>query len=305
MAILVRPLHPHFASEVSGLNLCQPLARGDFAQISAVLARDAVVVLRGQNLTNDQQVAFSARFGRLEAAVGSMRSGQARRLNDASVVDVSNLGANDRILDPTAAWRGMQTANRLWHTDSSFKQTPGKYSFLNAHETPRIGGETEFVDLRAAYDALSSTLKARIATLSAEHSLMHSRRLVGFTDFSEEQRAALPPVSRPLVRHHAESGRTTLYLASHVSHIEGWPDADSRALLDELMAVATQASCVFQHSWRVGDLVVWDNSCTMHRGLAYDDVRERRDLRRTTTEDSSFAGEPPPPGSEGRHAQTS
>jgi alpha-ketoglutarate-dependent 2,4-dichlorophenoxyacetate dioxygenase len=132
---------------------------------------------------------------------------------------------------------------------------------------------------------------------------MHSRRLVAFTAFSEEQRSALPPVSRPLVRRHPESGRPTLYLASHASHVEGWSLTEGRALLEELMALATRPPCIFRHSWRVGDLVIWDNSCTMHRGLTYDDVRERRDLRRTTTEDSAFADEAPPAGSEECHAR--
>jgi alpha-ketoglutarate-dependent 2,4-dichlorophenoxyacetate dioxygenase len=181
----------------------------------------------------------------------------------------------------------MMLANQLWHTDSSFKRVPGKFSFLSAHEVPPSGGQTEFADLRAAYDALDLATKERIEGLVAEHSIFYSRRLVGYTEFSDEERTALPPVPQTIVRIHPATGRKTLYLASHASHIIGWPVEQGRALLDQLIEFATQPCFVYQHRWRVGDLVVWDNRCTLHRGRPYDDANFRRDMRRTTVEDSA------------------
>jgi alpha-ketoglutarate-dependent 2,4-dichlorophenoxyacetate dioxygenase len=292
MALAIEPLHPRFAAEIVGVDLRKPLEPAVLAKISAALGRFAVLVFRSQFLSDDQQIAFSATFGRLETAVGSMNKQHRLRLDRTSIADVSNLDSDDRIREAADPWRLFQRANQFWHTDSSFKPVPGKYSFLSAHETPPDGGETEFADMRAAYDALPAATKARIAGLTARHSMQHSRKLAGFADFSEEQRTAMPPVSRPLVRVHAESGRPALYLAAHASHIDGWSVEDGQALLAELMAFATQPQFVHQHRWRVGDLVIWDNSCTMHRGLAYDDLRWRRDLRRTTTEDAAFGHAP-------------
>jgi alpha-ketoglutarate-dependent 2,4-dichlorophenoxyacetate dioxygenase len=179
----------------------------------------------------------------------------------------------------------MQLANQLWHTDSSFKPVPGKVSFLSAHELPPSGGETEFADLRAAYDALDAATKAQVEGLVAEHSIFHSRSLIGYTDFTDEERAALPPVPQTLVRIHPGSQRKTLYLASHASHIIGWPVEQGRALLGDLIEFATQPRFVYRHHWQPNDLMVWDNRCTLHRGRPYDDAGHRRDMRRTTVED--------------------
>jgi alpha-ketoglutarate-dependent 2,4-dichlorophenoxyacetate dioxygenase len=194
---------------------------------------------------------------------------------------------NNNIRSTSDRWRMFMLANQLWHTDSSFKRVPGKVSFLSAHEVPLSGGETEFADLRAAYDALDAATKERIDGLVAEHSIFYSRSLIGYTEFSNEERAALPAVPQTLVRIHPGSGRKTLYLASHASHIIGWPVEQGRALLDELITFATQPCFVHQHRWRAGDLVVWDNRCTLHRGRPYDDANCRRDMRRTTVEDSA------------------
>ena len=180
----------------------------------------------------------------------------------------------------------MMLANQLWHTDSSFKPVPGKVSLLSAREVPPSGGETEFADLRAAYDALDEGTKKQIDDLIAEHSIFRSRGLIGYTDFSDEERAALPPVPQTLVRIHPGSRRKTLYLAAHASHVIGWPIEQGRTLLAELITFATQPRFVHQHQWRAGDLVVWDNRCTLHRARPYDDAHHRRDMRRTTVEDS-------------------
>lgn len=177
--------------------------------------------------------------------------------------------------------------NQLWHTDASFKKIPAKYSLLHAHAVTPEGGETEVADMRAAYDALPARMKERIEGLIVEHSIFTSREKLGFTEFSAEERATLPPVRYPLVRVHPGSGRKALYLASHASHVVGWSVPDGKMLLTELMEHATQREFVYRHTWRVGDLLIWDNRCTMHRGRPYDEARHRRDMRRATIDDEN------------------
>ncbi len=178
--------------------------------------------------------------------------------------------------------------NRLWHTDSSFQDPIARYSMLSAKEVPDTGGETEYADMRAAYDALPAAMKREIAGLRAFHSIVYSRSTIGFTDFTDAERAKFPGAEHALVRPHAGSGRTSVYLASHASHVVGWPVPEGRILLRELMTLATLPQFVYRHIWRVGDFVIWDNRCTMHRGMPFDESTQRRDLRRVTTLD----GEP-------------
>ena len=285
MALTVSALHPFFVGEASGVDLRVPVDQQTFREIAQALDRYAVLVFRNQPLGDEQQIAFSSLFGPLETAMGSIRKDRKSRLGNRLLADVSNLDENDEIRSGSDSWRLMQLGNQLWHTDSSYKRVPGKLSFLSAHELPPAGGETEFADLRAAYDALDAATQERIEDLVAEHSIFHSRSLVGYTDFTEEERVALPPVRRTLVRVHPGSGRKTLYLASHASHVIGWPVEQGRALLRELIEFSTQPRFVHQHHWRLNDLVVWDNRCTLHRGRPYDDAGHRRDMRRTTIED--------------------
>jgi alpha-ketoglutarate-dependent 2,4-dichlorophenoxyacetate dioxygenase len=285
MTIATSALHPLFVGEVSGVDLRILVDRETFGQIAQALDRYAVLVFRGQPLSDNQQIAFSRLFGPIETALGSIRKDRKTRLGNRLLAEVSNIDANDKIRSSSDPWRMMQRANELWHTDSSFKRVPGKISFLSAHELPPTGGETEFADLRAAYDALDATTKEQIEDLVAEHSLFHSRSLLGYTDFTEEERVAFPPVPQSLVRIHPGCGRKTLYLASHASHIIGWSVDRGRALLKELTEYSTQSRFVYQHQWRLNDLVVWDNRCTLHRARPYDDAGHRRDMRRTTVED--------------------
>jgi alpha-ketoglutarate-dependent 2,4-dichlorophenoxyacetate dioxygenase len=286
MTIEVTQLHPFFAGEVSGIDLRNPPSADDFLAIAQSLDRFAVLVFREQPLNDEQQIAFSQLFGPLETSIGAIRTDRKQRLRR-ELADISNLDEHNNIRRPGDNARMRMLANQLWHTDSSFKRVPGKISMLSAREVPAIGGDTEFADLRAAYDALDEATKARIEGLVAEHSIFHSRSLIGYSDFTDEERMALPPVPQTLVRVHPGSGRKTLYLASHASHIIRWPLEQGRALLEELISLATQQPFVHRHYWRVGDLVVWDNRCTLHRARPYDDVRERRDMRRTTIEDSA------------------
>jgi alpha-ketoglutarate-dependent 2,4-dichlorophenoxyacetate dioxygenase len=284
MRIAVKQLHSLFVGEVSGVDLRQPIDDATFAEIQAAIDEHAVLVFHGQPLSEAQQIAFSTRFGPIEGSNNVLRSSPRTRL-DRQLVDISNLDEDNAVLSAGDRRRMFALGNQLWHTDSSFKRTPAKYSLLHAHVVTPEGGETEFVDMRAAYDALPAATKAKIDGLVAEHSIFHSRSKLGFTEFSAEERAALPPVPQVVVRVHPGSGRKTLYLASHASHIVGWHVPDGRMLIHDLIEHATQPQFVYRHTWKVGDLVIWDNRCTMHRGRPYDEAHHRRDLRRATIED--------------------
>jgi alpha-ketoglutarate-dependent 2,4-dichlorophenoxyacetate dioxygenase len=284
MAITVTPLHPHIGAEIRGVDLRRPVAPDVFAAIDAAFNRHAVLVFPEQPLGDEQQIAFSRLFGPLETSpeyAGSKKS----RLPHREIADISNLDPEGRVMSAEDKRLLFNRGNQLWHTDSSFKYVPARCSLLSAREIPPAGGETEFADLRAAYDALPEARKQALEGLVAEHSIFRSRALIGFTEFNEEIHRELPPVPQLVVRRHAGSGRKTLYLASHASHIIGWPLEDGRRLIEELVAFATQPQFVYQHRWHVGDLVIWDDRCTMHRGRPYDDTRYRRDMHRTTVSD--------------------
>lgn len=287
----VHTIRPGFVAEVFGLDLSKTLPDGATDALLAASDACAVLVFRDQTLTDAQQIAFAENFGRPERYVLSYRNDIRLRLDRAEMVDVSNLDASTgQPLSGSARHRMVNLGNRMWHTDSSFKLPRGGFSFLYAHAVPPPGplgaGETEFADTCAAYEALTDDRKAMLAGLRAQHSLMHSRALLGFTDFAPEERAALPPVSQPLVMTHPRTGRKSIYVASHTSHIEGMQVAEGRLLLMELIELATQAGTTYRHEWRVGDLVLWDNRRTLHRGLPFDE-RFPRDLRRVTTSDGT------------------
>ncbi len=285
-----RELHPGFAGELSGTDL-RGLGPGGLDRVRALMDRHAVLVVRDQPFSDEEQVGFARRLGgELVTTVGRRVIDPAPRLKDPALTDISNLDENERIIGVADRRRMYGLGNRLWHTDSSFQNPPARYSMLSAKEVPGSGGETEYADMRAAYDALPAGLKAQIADLRAFHSILYSRETIGFTEFSDAERAQFPGAEQPLVRVHPGSGRTSLYIASHAAHVVGWPVPDGRLLLRELMALATQPQFVYRHTWRVGDFVIWDNRCTLHRGLPFDEARERRDLRRVTTVDVEPSG---------------
>src|SRR6185437_1467969 len=284
MGIEVRPITPQFAAAIHGADLREPLAAEDFAGIEAAFNRFAVLVFPGQPLDDAQQIAFSQRFGPLEASpdyVGSVKS----RIPHCEIYNISNVDPDGRVMRGEDKRLLFNRGNQLWHTDSSFKMVPARCSLLSSREIPPSGGETEFADLRAAYDALPLPMKQKLDGLVAEHSIFRSRAQIGFTEFNDRIHSELPPVPQLLVRTHAGSGRKTLYLASHASHVLGWPVEEGRQLIEELIAFATEERFVYCHRWRVGDLVMWDDRCTMHRGRPYDDTRYRRDMHRTTVSD--------------------
>jgi alpha-ketoglutarate-dependent 2,4-dichlorophenoxyacetate dioxygenase len=285
MALEVAPLHPTLGAELRGVDLTRPVLPEVFAEIEAVFNRYGILVFPEQPLSDEQQLAFSRLLGPLE--VNPNYAGAKMRLRS-DVADISNLDAEGRVLARDDRRNLFNLGNQLWHTDSSFKRIPAKCSLLSAREVPTRGpmggGETEFADMRAAWDALPEEKKRQLDGLIVEHSIFRSRSQIGFANFNDEIFKQLPPVPQALVRHHPASGRTSLYLASHASHIIGWPVEEGRALIEELIAFATQPRFVYQHRWAVGDLVIWDNRCTMHRGRPYDDA-QRRVLHRTTVSD--------------------
>jgi alpha-ketoglutarate-dependent 2,4-dichlorophenoxyacetate dioxygenase len=282
----VRQLHPLFVGEVTGVDLAAALTPDTARAFDDAVNRYAVLVFPGQSLDDDHLLAL----GRLLGEVEPPRNHRVvRRLKHAELADISNLDADNKLRSRDDHRRLDSLGNRLWHADASFRPVPGALSMLFAHVVPPVGGETEFADLRAAYDALPADMQETIEALVAEHSIFHSRGQLGFTDYNEEERAALPSVRHRLVRVHPGSRRKTLYMGAHASHIVGWPMPEGRLLLRDLMEHATQREFVYRHSWRAGDLVVWDNRCTLHRGRAYDDATYPRDLRRVTTKDAAFA----------------
>jgi alpha-ketoglutarate-dependent 2,4-dichlorophenoxyacetate dioxygenase len=251
----------------------------------------AVAVLREQHIDDNQQVAFSSAYGSLEVAPAVQGKngsrGVGKRIQHREIFDVSNLDDEGRILDADDQRAAYQLGNQLWHTDSSFRQKSASWSMLHARIIPPDGADTEFVDTRAVYDALSETMKARIEDLVAEHSIWHSRAKLGGYVPTEEERKSRPPAQHRLVRRHPGSGRKALYIASHASHILGWPVDEGRALLEELIDFATQPRFVYAHEWRLADLVIWDNRCTLHRATPYESTQHRRDMRRTTIIDAA------------------
>jgi alpha-ketoglutarate-dependent 2,4-dichlorophenoxyacetate dioxygenase len=280
------PLHPLFAAEVRGVDLRAVHDDAALAAVRSLLDRYAVVVFRDQPFEDDEHIAFARRLdGELVMKVGKSVVEGKRRLAHEALTDISNLDENDAILDATDRRRMYALGNRLWHTDASFQQPSARYSMLSARAVPDRGGDTEWADMRAAYDALADEIKEQIADKRAYHSLLHSRATIGFTDFSEAERAQFPGAEQPLVRVHPGSGRTTLYLAAHAERIAGMPVPDGRILLRELISLATLPQFVYRHHWRLNDFLIWDNRCTMHRGVPFDDASQRRDLRRVTTLD--------------------
>ncbi len=284
MPIDVKPLSRNFAARITGVDLTRSIPADVLTEVEAAINQYGVLVFPDQAITDEQQIAFSRLLGPLEIApyfVGEKR----RRLQHRELEDISNLDPDGNQLALDDLRRLYNLGNQLWHTDSSFKHKPARFSMLSARTIPDEGGETEFADMRAAYDALPDEMQRRIEGLIAEHSIFHSRSRIGFTDFNPDVAQALPPVQQVMVRTHPGSGRKTLYLASHASHVIGWPIETGRKLIEDLLDFATQPQFVYQHRWQVGDLVMWDNRCTMHRGRPYDEAKYRRDMHRTTVSD--------------------
>jgi alpha-ketoglutarate-dependent 2,4-dichlorophenoxyacetate dioxygenase len=281
MAITVCPVTPRFAAEIGDVDLSRPIAPADFQAIREAFTTYSVLIFPDQHLSQDQHLDFARLFGPLETTIALHRKDAKLRVRK-EFADVSNLDPENQVWGKDSRQRMFQLGNRLWHTDSSFKRLPALASLLYARSIPPLGGHTEFADERAAYDALPEEMKRRLDTLVAEHSIFNSRAKLGFSNFSDEERAGLPPVPQVLVRTIPESGRKSLYLASHAGRIFGLPEQEGRALIEQLVAHATQRQFIYTHRWRLHDLVIWDDRCTMHRGTEFDDLRWKRDMQRAT-----------------------
>ena len=287
MTLSIRQIHPVFVGEVSGVDLRHSLSRDEVAMIDEGMDRYAVLVFHDQNITDDQQIAFTRYFGEIEnSAGGTVTKDHEKRLSPL-MNDVSNLGQDHKPMARDDRRRLFNLGNQLWHSDSSFRAVPAKYSILSGRIVVDKGGSTEFADMRAAYDALDDGTKTTVENLVCEHSLMYSRGLLGFTELSDEERAMFRPVRQSLVRTHPKNGRKSLYLASHAGTIVGWPVPEARAFLRDLNEEATRPQNVYIHKWRQYDLVMWDNRQTIHRVRRFDETKVR-DMRRTTV-----AGEAP------------
>ena len=287
MALAITPLHPHIGAMVGGLDVSRPIDDATVDALWRAIDRHAVLVFRDQQITDEQLRAFAARFGELEIGRSAARGGR-RRLQFPEIGDISNLDEDNRLRARDDRRRLDSLGNRLWHTDASYMPVPVVLGMLFAVAVPPASpfgaGETEFADMRAAYDALSDAQRAAVDPLIAEHDVFWSRAQIGFTEFPPGEREKYPPSRQRLVRRHPGSGRKCLYLSAHASHIVGWPVPEGRLLLRDLSDFATQPQFVYSHQWRVGDLVIWDNRDTMHRGRPHDESKPR-DLRRATTLD--------------------
>ncbi|HKW95629.1 MAG TPA: TauD/TfdA family dioxygenase [Methylomirabilota bacterium] len=284
MALSFRKLHPHFVAEVGPVDLRRVHDAETLEAIRAGMDQYAVLVFRDQPFTDAEHLDFAQRLdGVLHTKLGSSAL-QKNRFGNEALGDISNLDESGEIMRSDSRRRMYGLGNRLWHTDASFQDPPGRYSMLSAKVVPPVDADTEYADLRAAYDALPESEKARLEGLRAHHSIAYSRQTLGFA-FSDSEQEVLKGAVHRLVRTIPRSNRRSLYIASHASRIIDWPVPEGRLLLRDLIEHATQPEFVYRHQWRVGDLVIWDNRCTMHRARPFDDARYRRELRRVTTLD--------------------
>jgi len=281
-------MHSLFVAEVKGLDISMPLSPAIQTQIQNLIDQHGILVFRDQNISNDQQIAFTRYFGEIEIAdtKNNITKQEDRRLSN-MLADISNLNKNNEVHETESRQRIFNLGNRIWHSDSAFRPNPARYSLLSAREIPSKGGDTQYADMHTPYERLSSEMKELIADLRCEHSLMYSRARLGMDYFTEQEKEDFKPVIQPLVRTHPATGRKSLFLASHAGRIVGWPIADAKLLLEELTEIATQREYVYTHKWKHYDLVMWDNRRTMHRATRFEDTKEKRDMRRTTV-----AGDP-------------
>jgi alpha-ketoglutarate-dependent 2,4-dichlorophenoxyacetate dioxygenase len=280
MALATRRLHPFFGVEILGVDV-KHLDEATFREVAAAFNEHSVLLFRGQSLTDEEQIAFSQRFGPLEATIRSINT-QERTLPQ--IANLANVDAEDRLI-PRGDKRNLFNAgNQMWHTDSSFKRVPAMASLLSGREVPPEGGETQYASMRVAWERLSPELQAQLEGKVAIHSFVYSRGLIADDLMPPEHAAQVPPVPQALVRANPVNGRKAFYVASHACEILGMPTAQARLLIRELLERATRPDLVYTHRWQAGDLVMWDNRCTLHRGRRFD-LSQRRELRRTTTED--------------------
>jgi alpha-ketoglutarate-dependent 2,4-dichlorophenoxyacetate dioxygenase len=279
MTIAIDRVHPKFGARVTGVDLARPLDDGTFKRIFEAFNDYSVLVFPKQALGDEEQIAFSRRFGALEETIKSI----ANKPNVArQIADLSNVDAEGNLIDPDDKRMIYHSANQMWHTDSSFKRVPALASMLSGRECPPEGGETEYASMRVAYDRLSDEMKRKLEGRIAVHSFIYSRGLVAKDLLRPEDEAQVPPVEQVMIRTNPVNGRKSIFVASHASHIVGMPVEEGRKLIHELIELATTPDNVYRHAWTAGDLVMWDNRCTLHRGRPWDGTRYRRVMHRTT-----------------------
>ena len=284
MTLAFQKLHPHLAAEVTGVDLRQAHDPELLERLRAGMDEYAVLVFRNQPFTNDEQLAFAQRFDGTLHSKTSVAVLAKNRYGNEALTDISNVGAGGDLLAANDRLRMSTVSNRLWHTDASFENPPGRYSMLSARVVPPVNADTEFADMRAAYDALDDETRKSIEGLRVLHSIAYSRHVLGF-EFSAEEKERLKGAVQPLVRTLPRTGRRSLYLASHAQEVVDWPVPEGRLLLRDLTEHATQPQFVYRHAWQPHDFVIWDNRTTMHRARPFDDKKHRRELVRTTTLD--------------------
>jgi alpha-ketoglutarate-dependent 2,4-dichlorophenoxyacetate dioxygenase len=277
MALDLRHLHPDFGVEIRCVDLSKPLDEGQFAEVASAVERYSVVLFRDQTLDDDSQLAFSRRFGELE--YGHLAYGRDRSIE--YIGRIGNIDKDGAQLPARHRKVLFSTGNEMWHTDSSFRKVPARLSISYAYEVTPDGGELEFVSTRPAYARLPLDLKEKIASLVAIHDYKYSRSKVGKNVVTTSLAASLPPVPQKLVRRNPVTGQSNYFVGSHARSIEGWRDEDARELLDDLVTRATPPENRYRHQWRVGDLLIWDNRCVLHRGMPYDADRYRRRMHQT------------------------
>jgi len=290
MSLLIQPIQPSFAARVSGVDLRTPISTAVAAEIESGMDRYGVLVFPDQQIDDDQQLSFTKNFGEIEHAQGGNITKDSEHRLKHGMIDVSNLDQKGEPLDRNDRRRMFNLGNRLWHSDSSYRAVPAKFSLLSARTVAARGGNTEFADMRAAYDTLDDDMKALVEDLVCEHSLLYSRGSMGFTELSEAERAMFKPVRQRLVRTHPATGRKSLFLASHIGTILGWPVPEGRDLIRDLIEHATQREFVYAHAWKQYDLVMWDNRQTMHRVRRFEESQPR-DMRRTTVAGTMMTAE--------------
>ena len=290
--LTITPIHPCFGAGVEGVDLAQPVDDATFKRIFDAFQEYSVLVFHNQRFTDEQQMAYSRRFGPLEETIKA--TGRENRIHP-NLVDLSNTDPErgGTLMDWTDRRMMYQSGNQLWHTDSSFKPVPAMASMLSGREVPPLGGETEFVSMRHAYATLPEEARRRLEGKVAVHSIIYSRSTVAKGLLDSEAEKDLPPVRQTLLRVNPQNGRKSIYIGSHAWYIEGMPYEESRRLLDELLAHATRPECVYRHRWRQWDFVMWDNRCVLHRGRPWDAARHARVMRRTTVAGDGPTADPP------------
>jgi len=279
MTIAIDRVHPKFGARVTGVDLARPLDDRTFKTIFEVFNDYSVLVFPKQALSDEEQIAFSRRFGALEETIKSI----ANKPNVArQIADLSNVDADGNLIDPDDKRMIYHSANQMWHTDSSFKRVPALASMLSGRECPPEGGETEYASMRVAYERLSDEMKKALEGRIAVHSFIYSRGLVAKDLLRPEDEAQVPPVEQVMIRTNPVNGRKSIFVASHASHIVGMQIEAGRALIRQLIELATEPDYVYRHAWTAGDLVMWDNRCTLHRGRPWDGTKYRRVMHRTT-----------------------